>query len=101
MELLGILPSLSGYDLIADRKLDPKLERDTFSGGVNLTRRARNLRRINDSVKLYTLTDPKVIWGSRFAIEALKAACGREATCPAKAHPAALEWYSTLHRRLV
>jgi hypothetical protein len=98
--LLGIFPTLHGVELLADRKLDPRLVKDTFPGGVNLTRRAQNLRAIDQSVKLHYLHDPLIIMGSRFAICAVKAAMGVEFTVAVGCHPAALAWYETLHRRL-
>lgn len=100
MNLLGVYPALHGYEFLENRRLDPRLERDTFSGGVNLTIRARNLRRIDDTLKIIRAEDPPVLMGSRFALAAVRAALGHEVTCPASAHPAAIEWYGALHRRL-
>jgi hypothetical protein len=101
MKLLGIYPMFQGFDLLGSARLDPRLERDTFSGGVNLTRRARNLLRIGGSLDLAVLqAEPKVIVGSRLAIAALKVAVEQDVKLPASAHPAVLEWFASLVRRL-
>ena len=101
MKLLGIHPMVDGFDLLASGRLDPRLLKDTFAGGVNLTRRAENLRRIRDSLSLYVLaSDPKVIMGSRLAIIALKVATGNAVELPSSVHPAVIEWVLGLERKL-
>lgn len=46
-----------GFELITSRHLSVRVwrERDTFSGGVNLSARERNAKRIADSQRVYVM----------------------------------------------
>ena len=105
-----------GMQLSPTRHLEPRLERDTFSGGTNLTRRKRNIDAIQTSAETFYvfrpgpdpitgMKQPEQLIGPRFGERLLdcKVATGPaldEAidrlyplTWSARIHPAAREWY--------
>lgn len=75
-----VLPSF-GYALFPVRALEsrPWIEKERFSGGVNLSARARNVQRINESRKLFVDHKTRSIYGAPSLIYALQEQIARRA----------------------
>lgn len=100
------LEASTGFRLFPTKHLEPRLERDTFSGGTNVSARERNLARIDESAsKVYTMagqrdpaglfpsTPPRII-GSRYALALVARQVGGDAPpLRGRLHPAARAWY--------
>lgn len=68
-----------------DKYLEPHLERDTFSGGFNATRRERNLRALSKSAQVVVLGENVFAPGHAVCVMFPEAR-------PKRRHPAMLEW---------
>lgn len=88
------------------RHLNPHLERDTFSGGTNTTRRERNLRRVDEAARsCYFVKIPQMLTGQSrdfISCSSFTAALLSEKTVPGtgatrlgrnSSHPAVREWW--------
>lgn len=99
----SIPPGVAGVEIRHDRTLEPRLERDTFSGGFNFDARVRNLEALNRCrvywchlpVPSLTLTPTNRTKQMILAPEHMIAKLAIEADAPytmRRLHPATVQW---------
>ncbi len=60
--LAVVTPFFEGYRIVAERHFHkPRPERDTFSGGRNLSAMARNAKRLAEAKKVFVMHAPPTI----------------------------------------
>lgn len=85
MAELGELDAMlrdSGFEFFVSKRVgaEPRLERDTFSGGVNLSARERNHKRLGDACRVYQVASvPGRLIVAPWVYELIQAGLGADA----------------------